>query len=629
MTGRTYGQRRSQFRRLNRRNNKNFRDSLNGLPIQSNALPVEGVYTAPTLPEYISSSTRVSSTPYGAFSIDPLVPAGIQNGDLMIMFVVEKDFPAGTAAEPTVATPSGWTRVRSLTVSGDTNNWLVGTVFSKVAGGSEPSSYNITGSSAEVEATIHRIQNSDRVDASSVYVTPNWDLGRQFSAIGVSEDNMLMLSFLFCWGAQSDSPAPSGWTSEYNYSDINSIWSKAQTTPALVPATVFNHAVNYELRGAITIALSGTVVLASTWTGSDGTATVTTTSGTFVSDQSWTGSSATATITSTSSSFTSSATWTGSNTTVTVTAASDIFTSSATWTGSNATVTVTAASDTFTSSATWTGSNTTVTVTAASDIFTSSATWTGSNATVTVTTASSEFTSGSTWIGSSGTISVATTSDIFTPGLSIWNATSGTVNINATSGSFSGLFVWSGSSANVSFSVNSGEFIGDSIWSGSPVFVNIVGSSLEFTSNVTWSGSLASIILSTTSGLFSSDVVWSSGSASILISPESSTFVGTEIWSGSTGEIFITTISGEFVILDSLWVGGNALITFSGNSSLFYEIIVTPEQILNYYEPKPTQYKENALFTHYEIRRPLIEDTPIFNYFENSELRLKEGDRIS
>ena len=585
MAGRTYGQRRSQFRRLNRRNNKNFRDSLNGLPIQSNALPVEGVYTAPTLPEYISSSTRVSSTPYGAFSIDPLVPAGIQNGDLMIMFVVEKDFPAGTAAEPTVATPSGWTRVRSLTVSGDTNNWLVGTVFSKVAGGSEPSSYNITGSSAEVEATIHRIQNSDRVDASSVYVTPNWDLGRQFSAIGVSEDNMLMLSFLFCWGAQSDSPAPSGWTSEYNYSDINSIWSKAQTTPALVPATVFNHAVNYELRGAITIALSGTVVLASTWTGSDGTATVTTTSGTFVSDQSWTGSSATATITSTSSSFTSSATWTGSNATVTVTAASGIFTSSATWTGSNAAVTLTAAS--------------------------------------------SEFTSGSAWIGSSGTISATTTSDIFTPGLSIWNATSGTVNINATSGSFSGLFVWSGSSANVSFSVNSGEFIGDSIWSGSPVFVNIVGSSLEFTSNVTWNGSLASIILSTTSGLFSSDVVWSSGSASILISPESSTFVGTEIWIGSTGEIFITTISGEFVILDSLWVGGNALITFSGNSSLFYEIIVTPEQILNYYEPKPTQYKENALFTHYEIRRPLIEDTPIFNYFENSELRLKEGDRIS
>jgi hypothetical protein len=83
---------------------------------------------------YYRSATVNQTTSSGAASLSLNVPAGTSSGDVMVAVV-------SSVSTTAPATPSGWTKVTAASVSYGSGSL---TVFSRVAGSSEPASYSFT-----------------------------------------------------------------------------------------------------------------------------------------------------------------------------------------------------------------------------------------------------------------------------------------------------------------------------------------------------------------------------------------------------------------------------------------------------------------------------------------------------
>ena len=159
---------------------------------------------APVVASY-SSAYGVAS----AYSTTVSKPTGTAEGDLLVAYVLT----FGWGNDPTINTPSGWTKIGPR----DADKYYGGNVHSgifwKVAGASEPESYTWTNNgsgSTYSNVLLHRVTGADTtspIDAIASVNTPNPATIYNFPSVDTTGPDRLLLLF----GGLANNPVSTDW----------------------------------------------------------------------------------------------------------------------------------------------------------------------------------------------------------------------------------------------------------------------------------------------------------------------------------------------------------------------------------------------------------------------------------
>lgn len=166
-------------------------------------------------PTYVASAgTRIASS-----TVKVNKPTGTQEGDLMVAFIMA----ASSGVTPTY--PSGWTQA-ILDTTGNNS----GAVAYKIAGASEPSTYNFTvGGSFGRVVQIVTIRNASNLTVGSYdEVTGSTITAPSITAVG----NGILLGWFAIEGSVTLNTAPSGMTQAIQTTGGPTCWAYYQPSSA-------------------------------------------------------------------------------------------------------------------------------------------------------------------------------------------------------------------------------------------------------------------------------------------------------------------------------------------------------------------------------------------------------------
>lgn len=148
------------------------------------------------------------------------VPAGVVNGDLLIMTV--SDYSSGAVAQTT--TPSGWTFIRYAAAS---NNSLSQTTFWRIAS-SEPASYSVATGGSPLStfgaiAAYTGVQSGTPIRTSgAVTAVTGTTSPTPATLAGMLTGDLGIIVYTASWSVTQMTPPASGWTTRVQLSEGNS-----------------------------------------------------------------------------------------------------------------------------------------------------------------------------------------------------------------------------------------------------------------------------------------------------------------------------------------------------------------------------------------------------------------------